>query len=437
MRVGVEAILGFLVGLSGGFVISWLHHQDFMARMRRMLRLFPPQLQEPSTLSPASRLRRAIQLTLADHEAQSAQVAELQVILGTAPLGYLQVNGADQLHWCNDYAREVLKIDRWRPGQPRLLLELVRSYELDQLIALTRGTGQPQSKRWVYQVTAWQPQLTEAEGSDAYAIALQAESLPLAAGDVGIFLINQQQLVDLEQARDRAFTDLAHELRTPLTAIQLVAETLQERLGPPERDWAARMLAEVNRLMALVQDYLDISQLQKQSVPQLDCEAVPLEGLVQEVWQRLAPLAEPKHLVLDYTSTTDCSLWGDRRRLEQVWLNLLDNAIKHSPSQGRIQIRAALDAEAALDPWVVIDVIDAGAGFPEADLERVFERLYRSDRSRQRPPPAPATQPARYGSGLGLAIARAIILAHAGSITARNHPETGGAWLQLRLPGFH
>ncbi|NJO21519.1 MAG: hypothetical protein HC838_17805 [Spirulinaceae cyanobacterium RM2_2_10] len=210
----MNAVLTFVLGFSLGLVIYGWERYRFWQHLRQMLSFLPAELNETSSLSLVSRLRRGIKLTVAGYEERSVQVERLAQILAAAPIGYLQVDANDQLHWCNAYSRNLLKIDRWRPGQARLLLELVRSYELDRLVAATRATGQPQLERWVYQTTAWQAQSAGDAASVPYAIAVRARSLPLAEGEVGIFLDNLQQLTDLQQSRDRTFADLAHELRT-------------------------------------------------------------------------------------------------------------------------------------------------------------------------------------------------------------------------------
>ncbi len=437
----MNAFFALCVGLGLGLGICWLQAARYRRQLRRIFALLPPHLDEKSSFSLASRLRRAIRLAMADYTDLSQQVTRLQQLFEAAPFGYLEVDAADQLRRCNAYSRDLLKIDRWQADQARLLLELVRSYELDRLVAATRAAQQPQVLQWSYQTTTWEAAADSEPVAVAYSVAVQASSLLLADDAVGIFLIDQQQLADLQQSRDRTFSDLAHELRTPLTAIQLVAETLQSRLGEPEGQWVGQMLGETNRLMSLVQDYLEIERLQVSPAAALSLAPLSVDELVSETWQRLVPLAARKQLQLDYTASAPaCQVKGDRRRLEQVFLNLFDNAIKHSPPQRAIQVRArCADANdgAPASPELRVDVIDAGTGFSDTELERVFERLYRSDTSRQRDPDLPASERARHGSGLGLAIAREIVQAHGGTLSARNHPETGGAWLQLRLPGVY
>jgi two-component system phosphate regulon sensor histidine kinase PhoR len=142
-------------------------------------------------------------------------------------------------------------------------------------------------------------------------------------------------------------------------------------------------------------------------------------------------------LSLTYSGSETVWLRADKSRLTQVFLNLLDNSIKYSPFQGTICVIVNQTMTETEPKQVQINIIDSGPGFPAADLPHVFERLYRGDPARTRQPQSlsnSAAAPRTTGSGLGLAIVRQIVLAHGGSIKAMNHPETGGAWLQVELP---
>ena len=108
----------------------------------------------------------------------------------------------------------------------------------------------------------------------------------------------------------------------------------------------------------------------------------------------------------------------------------MDNAIKHSPYSGSIKIEVKTKSQAKENPTVEINIIDSGSGFAESELPLVFKRLYRGDPSRTRQSLSRHAQ----GSGLGLAIVEEIIAAHQGQVQAKNHPETGGGWLQIILP---
>jgi two-component system, OmpR family, phosphate regulon sensor histidine kinase PhoR len=314
------------------------------------------------------------------------------------------------------------------------LLELVRSYELDRLIEKTRDTGFPQTREWVFHPACENP----ANMLDIKSLALRASSLPLSQGQVGVFLENRQPLVDMTQARDRAFSELAHELRTPLTSIRLVAETLHDRLESPLNRWVGRLMQEVDRLINLVQTWLDLTQLEINPSLQVHREPTDLQKLITSVWESLEPLAQRQELSLSYSGPSDLVINVDPSRMYQVFLNLLDNSIKYSPTGGKISVDAKIILEKYNDSSTIeINIIDSGVGFSEADLPLVFERFYRGDQARTSRPIEDSvitSTKAIVGSGLGLSIVRQIILAHDATIKAMNHPETGGAWLQLHFP---
>jgi len=266
-------------------------------------------------------------------------------------------------------------------------------------------------------------------------IALKGYSFPLSNQQVGVFIENRQPLVELSQSRDRTFSDLTHELRTPLTSISLVAENLLSRLQDPERRWVEQMLKETNRLTELVQEWLDLTQLQSAPNRALKYETIRLYDLVQSVWQTLEPIANRKGISLTYNGDRNLIISADRSRLIQVFLNLLDNAIKHNPPEKEILVQTALyiPEQTSNIKQVKIDVIDSGVGFNASDLPYIFERLYRGEKSRVRSQKKLTTSPSD-GSGLGLTIVEQIIQAHGGAIAAKNHPEIGGAWLEIILP---
>lgn len=445
--------LAFILGLSLGIGL-WLWKQRHLNRqLGRMLNSLPNRTVGEVSLPTISRLR--LEISQANQQRQRLE-GELQIwqqLLESAPVGYLQVDEENQLLWCNQQARQLLKLDRWQPGQVRLLLELVRSYELDQLIEQTRLFQNPQVIEWVFHTTSHNLEKTAGVTRSlsmraAHSLTLQASSLPLSEGGVGVFLENQQPLIELSQARDRLVSDLTHELRTPLTSIRLVAEALQSRLQPPESRWADRMLQETNRLIDLVEDCVEVSRLEKNPNQHLNRQSIELRNLIFSVWQTLEPLAKQKDLRIAYSGSDRLNLQADESRLTQVFLNLFDNSIKHSRPQTAIRVEVnthpSQDAtqsrgkETSSPPtYVQVSIIDSGSGFSKSDLPYVFERLYRGDASRQRhadDSEPPESLPVARGKGLGLSIVQQIIQAHGGSIQAKNHPETGGAWLQIKLP---
>jgi two-component system phosphate regulon sensor histidine kinase PhoR len=467
----IWVLIGLLMGLA---FLEW-RWLRLNAKLWRIVQKWRPDA--PATFSSTSRLTRAIAAYQEAHFSLQNELQTLQALVQIAPIGFLQVDEDNQLLTCNRKACELLNIQPYLPGRPRLLLELVRSYELDALIEETRQAQQPRQSEWVFHPV--DPDY--AKLSQKQPCPLRGHGTPLPEGCIGVFLESREQVVMLTQQRDRWISDVAHELKTPLTSIRLVAETLQSRLEPPTRDWVDRLLNETIRLSSLVQDLLDLNQLGLHPSTRLKLKPVDLPRLVQSAWLSLEPLAREKQIQLDYVGCDRLLLLADEARLHRVLLNLLDNSIKYSPTQQNIRVQVSLNTPQqegvvnGTNQQVHLEVIDAGTGFPEAALPHVFERFYRVDPSRTRPTTikttptegrlssspisgttsptitAPTTAPtanaqttaknwkqdffqANSGTGLGLAIARQIVEAHQGSIKASNHPETGGAWLEVFLP---
>ncbi|MEH2045478.1 sensor histidine kinase [Nostoc sp.] len=425
-------LLGFFLGLTVG-IGFWAWQQVQLNRyLGRLLRPLTSHSDNMGLLLIPG-LRQEIAMVKQQRQDLQQSLQTYQDLLDFAPVGYLQVDEENQLLWCNRQAQEILYLQRWQPEQVRLLLELVRSYELDHLIEQTRDWQKPQTGEWIFH-----PSCDDAaEMATIKSLALRASSLPLPNGQVGVFLENRQPLLDINQVRDRSFSDLAHELRTPLTSIRLVAETLQNRLEPPLNRWVNRLMQEVDRLINLVQSWLDLTQMEANPNLQLQAKAVELRSLIASVWETLEPLAQRQHLSFSYSGPENLWIKADKPRIYQVFLNLLDNSIKYCPAGTSIYVEAKIlstkDNDTA-SPILEISLIDSGVGFSEADLPHVFERFYRGDKARTHSPQDSNSIGAIVGNGLGLAIVEQILIAHGGSIKAMNHPETGGAWMQLQFP---
>ncbi|AFY53740.1 signal transduction histidine kinase [Rivularia sp. PCC 7116] len=365
------------------------------------------------------------------------QLFSLQNLLENAPIGYLQVDEENQLLWCNQQARQMLSLEKWQPGQVRLLLEVVRSYELDRLIEKTRDRYYSQEKEWVFH-----PSCENAEAMlEQKSVVLRATGLPLPQGQVGVFLENRQQILEISQSRDRAFSDLAHELRTPLTSMRLVVETLQDRVEPSIVRWVNLLLKEVDRLIDLVQSWLDLTRLETNPSTQLNCHPLEIKALINSVWDTLEPIAQRQTVQLSLTGIENIWVNADKSRLHQVFFNLIHNSIKYSPPNGVVRVEVSVNIslenknqdEPNASPFLEINIIDSGVGFAQEDLPYIFQRFYRGDKARSRSIKGDGDS-TLDGSGLGLAIVHQILSAHGGTIKAMNHPQTGGAWLQIHLP---
>lgn len=342
-------------------------------------------------------------------------------IVESAPLGYIQVDRDNRLSICNQRAATMMGIVNHQQGLLRkpFLLQLIRSYELDHLVEKTRSDNIGSKVDWVFHPAISDPVNPVPQQSRP----IRAHSIYLDNDQVGIFLEDRQEAIAIVQQRDRWTSDVAHELKTPLTAIRLVAETLESRVDPSAQIWIERLLSEIDRITNLVKDLLDLGQMDVGIEPVLNLSDVNIAALVRSVWTTLEPLANRKKISLNYIGDPQLTLQIDESRIYRLLLNLLDNSIKHSPALQSITIKSSV-----VNSSLQIETIDAGEGFPEESLPYIFDRFYQIDPSRTK------SGLDRGGSGLGLAIAHQIVLLHKGAIAAKNHPETGGAWITIALP---
>lgn len=211
------------------------------------------------------------------------------------------------------------------------------------------------------------------------------------------------QLGEVDRVRRELVANVSHELRTPITSLQAALENLVDGVAQADPETFKTMLAQVERLGRLVQQLLDLSRLEAGVVP-LAREEFRVEPLLEHA-VREQKLHEPSVGVEVLVEPTDLTADGDPERVHQVVANLLENAVRFTPSGGTVEVRARRS-----DLGVTIEVLDEGPGIPETERSRVFERFYRADAARA------ATD---GGAGLGLAIARWIVDLHGGDI----HPE--------------
>jgi two-component system, OmpR family, phosphate regulon sensor histidine kinase PhoR len=355
------------------------------------------------------------------------QITTWKHIVQESPIGYLQVDEENHLFFWNGQARQLLGIEIEMGVEKKLLLQIVRSYELDRLIEETRTTNVASQKEWIFHPTVADP-LHPVEKED---IPIKAYSLPLRNGHVGIFIENRLEAITLANQRDRWAADVAHDLKTPLTSIRLIAESLQERVDPALQIWVKTLVQQTIRLSDLVQDILDLGQVEMGMPLKLNLKPVDLPKIIQSAWNSLEPLATSKQIKLEHYGTSDLTLVADESKVYRLLLNILDNSIKHSPPLQIISIKVGL-VKTKTQKIIVLEVIDSGSGFAKTALPHVFDRFYQSAQPQM--PLGDNQGFTQGGSGLGLAIARQIVKSHKGTITVDNHPETGGAWVKVTLP---
>jgi signal transduction histidine kinase len=262
---------------------------------------------------------------------------------------------------------------------------------------------------------------------DARLLAVFAAQAAVAIGNATLYqqaVREREQMVELERLKSQFLSLVSHELRTPLSSIKASAEVLLSTApeGAPEAQ--IRLLQNIDRssdrLGALITDLLDLTRLEGGRL-ELHREIVDVRDVAEEALATVRPLADARRQVVTVSRDGDaCLVHGDRRRLEQIALNLLTNAVKY----GRVGGRIWLLVRRAAGQTIRLEVRDDGPGIRESEQRNVFERFYRPDTEETR---------RASGTGLGLPIARALTELHGGKIELRSEAGRGSTFV-VTLP---
>jgi len=219
----------------------------------------------------------------------------------------------------------------------------------------------------------------------------------------------QTLLTEIKDMNDH----IAHDLRSPITRIRGIAEvtlTTGKSLNDYE-NLAATTIEECDRLLGMINTMLMISKTEA-GVDELSRETIDIARFMREVCELFQPSAEDQGVTLSCKAPDGSHVFGDARMIQRMLSNLLDNAIKYTPSGGTVTVSLS-----EKDAQVLVSVKDTGCGISPSDLPRIFARFYRGDQSRS-----------KLGFGLGLSLARAIARAHRGDITATSIPGQGSTF---------
>lgn len=232
---------------------------------------------------------------------------------------------------------------------------------------------------------------------------LELDRLTMSINSLSYELENQEAL------RKRLTTDIAHELRTPLTALQGNVEALIDGIWEPDKERFESCHEEILRLARLVSDLERLSQLEDENT-NLNLTLVDLRELGDKVVKSFAADLLKKQITVSVEGKP-VYLEADADKMRQVFVNLISNSIKYTPDGGRIDVRLSQNKETA-----VIEIADTGTGISKEDLPFIFERFYRTDKSRNS---------RSGGSGIGLTIVKKIVELHHGSISAESELNRG------------
>lgn len=330
-------------------------------------------------------------------EAEEARV-RLESTLANLTDGVVVTDSRGYVVQMNAAAKRMLGVDMPYEGLP--FVQISRDHELAQLLNSALARNSIESATIEY-------------GRTRRMLEATAQRMISPREQLAIVVVRDvTELRKLEGVRREFVANVSHELRTPLASIRALVETLET--GAIEEpaiaaDFLQRIVHEVDRLANLVDELLDLARLESGRVA-LRLEALRPDDVLTVALERLRPQVVRAGLTLTSDIPDDLPLMAaDRARIEQVMLNLVHNAIKFTPSAGRITVSARADQAS-----VVVTVADTGVGIAEAEMSRLFERFYKADRARS-----------SNGTGLGLAIAKHIVQVHGGAIWVESKPGEG------------
>jgi two-component system phosphate regulon sensor histidine kinase PhoR len=338
----------------------------------------------------------------------SDEQERLTAVLEGMVEGVLVVDRGGHVILANPRLRELFRA--WGAVEGRPVLEVIRRAEVEDALREAARTAEPVSREI----------LLGADGGrqiEMYAVRFPRQGMLL--GTVAVFH-DVTELRRLEGVRREFVANVSHELRTPLTAIRGYAEALQSDVPSEKRQqFLDVILRHADRLTALIEELLELSRIEG-GTRELSLEAIDVAAMARGLLQDLKPRLDARELRAEVVGREAPRARADRRALEQVLLNLLDNAVKYSDPGGAIEISVAASKDG-----VRIEVSDTGIGIPESDRGRIFERFYRVDKARSRD---------LGGTGLGLAIVKHLVQALEGDVFVSAR-DGKGTTFSVHLPG--
>ena len=348
--------------------------------------------------------------------------AQQEALFNSMAEGILVLDPHARVRLSNQATKQLFGLSGDLEG--RTIMEAFRRHELQDLIS--RAGSQESEAGIELEVPGPPPRMLEA------AATVVRDRQGGSQGTIVVFH-DLTRLKQLENLRQDFVANVSHELRTPLSMIKGCVETLLD--GAKDDPAAANRFLEIiqrhtHRLSFLIEDLLVLAQLESGRI-EFDFQPVAIQELAESVMNDLRARAAERNIVLQNLIPPELRAKADADRLQQVFYNLVENAIKYGRPAGRVQTGAKPAADAspaasaappaatAKGPMLEIWVGDDGPGLPPEAKDRVFERFYRVDRARSRE---------QGGTGLGLAIVKHIVQAHEGTVWVNSEPGKGATF---------
>ncbi len=357
-----------------------------------------------SMLAMAERVRVVV-------EQANTEASRRETILACMAEGVLAVDSQMKVIFCNDAFAQAFST-RVPTTEGRTLYEVVREPLLRDILQRVLSSRTPETDRF---------QLPSADGR-----WFEARALPFGQTNRLGAVIVLHDVTDIqrqEQMRKDFVADVSHELRTPLAAIRGYAETLLDGALEDEanrRRFVEIILSQSIRLNNIASDLLVLSELDSGNEAPVPLGRISLPEVIQSAINTVLPAAGLRNVDIDGSACEECTVVGVRFRLEQVMVNLLDNAVKFNRPEGNVTVACGYTDEER----VRICVADTGIGIPSGDVARVFERFYRVDKARSRP---------AGGTGLGLPIVKEVVDRMNGTIAVESQLGRGSTFT-ITLP---
>lgn len=327
----------------------------------------------------------------------------IESLLTSIPEGIVALNQKGQFIFFNPSFLDIFSIQN--PQNSRLS-EIIRSPEILDVVERCLDSGQRQKT---------QIKINKGSGQNIYNVTASSIRNAEGEGVFGVVCVFQDvtELKQLEQVRIDFVANVSHELRTPLTSVKGYAQTLLQDIKEHRFDMSEKYLDVVNRnvdrLLALVDDLLDLSSIESSQA--IKKQTLSTRVLTKNVLDQVELLRAKKNIKIIETYSAE-SIYGDEVRVQQVLMNLVQNAIQYIPEERTIEITWSTQ-----EAKVVLSVQDNGPGIDSEHTKRIFERFYRIDKAR--------TTREQGGTGLGLAIVKHIMQRHGGAVTVESRVGLG------------